>query len=64
MAGSTYIKIPKEFDHPRKLLINIQNFGDSKCFKWCLVRYLHPADRNPRRITKVDQDFAKKHSQN
>ena len=25
---------------------------------------LHPADRNPRRITKVDQDFAKKHSQN
>ena len=23
----------------------------------CLVRYLHPADHNPGRITKADKDF-------
>ena len=28
--------------------------------KWCLVKYLHPADHNPRRITKADKDFAKR----
>ena len=39
-------------------MINIQNTDDNECFKWCLVRYLNPADRNPRRITKADKDFA------
>ena len=28
------------------------------CFM-CLVRYLHPADHNPRRIRKLDEDFGK-----
>ena len=41
-------------------MINIQNTDDNECFKWCLVRYLNPADHNPRRITKVDKDFAKR----
>ena len=27
---------------------------------WCLVKYLKPADHNPRRITKADEDFAKR----
>ena len=36
-------------------MINIQNIDDNECFKWCLVRYLHPADHNSRRITKVDK---------
>ena len=60
LAGSSYIKLPKELDHPRKGLINIQNTDDNECFKWCLVRYLNPADRNPVRITKANEDFAKK----
>ena len=60
LAGSSDIKLPKELDHPRKGLINIQNTDDNECFKWCLVRYLNPADRNPARITKADKDFAKK----
>ena len=60
LAGSSYIKLPKELDHPRKDLINIQNTDDNKCFKWCLVRYLNPADHNPRRNTKADRDFAKR----
>ena len=54
MAGSSYIKLLKELDHARKGLIN------NEWFKWCLVRYLNPADHNPRRITKADKDFAKR----
>ena len=59
LAGSSYIKLPKELDHERKGSINIQNIEDSKCFKWCLVRYLHPSDHNPARITIADKDFLK-----
>ena len=33
LAGSSYIKLPKESDHPRKGLINIQNTDDNECFK-------------------------------
>ena len=33
LAGSSYIKLPKELDHPRKGLINIQNTDDNECFK-------------------------------
>ena len=29
LAGSSYIKSPKELDHPRKWLINIQNIDDN-----------------------------------
>ena len=60
LAGNSYIKLPKELDHPRKELINIQNIDDNECSKWCLVRYLHPPDHNPIRITKSDKYFAKK----
>ena len=28
--------------------------------KWCSVRYLHPTDHNPRRITKVDKIYGDK----
>ena len=35
LAGSSYIKLPKELDDPRKALINIQNIDDNECFKWC-----------------------------
>ena len=53
LAGSSYIKLPKELDNPRKGLINIQNTDDNEC-----CRYLNPADRNPTKITKADQEFA------
>ena len=43
LAGSTYIKLSKELDYPKKRLINIQNIDDNECFKWSLVRYLNPA---------------------
>ena len=60
LAGSSYIKLPKELDHPRKGLINMQNIDDIECFKWCLVRYLNPADHYPARITKAEKYFAKR----
>ena len=60
LAGSSYIKLPKVLHHPRKGLINIQNIDDNECFKWCLVRYLNPANRYPARITKADKNFASK----
>ena len=38
LAGSSSIKLLKEFDHPRRGLTNIRNIDDSECFKWSLVR--------------------------
>ena len=49
----------KEWHHPRKGLINIQNIYDNQCFKWSLVRYLNTADRNEAIITKADKNFSK-----
>ena len=40
-------------------MINIQNIDDNECFKWCLVRYLNPANHNLRKIIKAGKDFAK-----
>ena len=60
LGGSSYIKLPKELDHPRKGLINIQKTDENECYQWCLFRYLNPADHNPRRITKADNNFAKR----
>ena len=60
LAGSSYIKLPKKLDHPRKDLINIQNTDDNECFKWCLVRYLSSADHHLVRIKKADKDFTKR----
>ena len=39
VAGSSYIKLEKEVDHPRKGFINIQNIDNTECLKWSLVRY-------------------------
>ena len=60
LPGSSYFKLPKELDHRRKFLINIQNTNDNECFEWCFFRYLNPADHHLSKITKADKDFAKK----
>ena len=54
------MKLLKELDHPRKGLVNIQDADDNEWFKWCLVKYLNPADCNPARTTKADKNFEKK----
>ena len=42
LAGSSYIKLPKELDYPSKRLINIQNVDENECLK-----YLHSAHHHP-----------------
>ena len=42
-------------------MINIRNIDDNECFKRYLVRYLHPADHHPDRVTKADKDFERKY---
>ena len=59
-AGSSYIKLPKELDHSREELINIENIDDNECFRWSLVRYLNPGYHNQATITKADKKFMKK----
>ena len=39
LAGSSNINLPKELNHPRKGLINIQN-DDNECFKACVPYFL------------------------
>ena len=46
LAGNSYIKLPKELDHPRKVLINVQDIDHNECFKWFLVKYVNSADHN------------------
>ena len=60
LAGSSYVKSPKELDHPRKGLINIQNIDDKECLKCSIVRNLNPANHDPAGITKDEKDFDKK----
>ena len=60
VAENIYIKLPKELDHPRKALISTQIIVENECFKWSIVRYLNPANHNPRRIAKADEKFTKK----
>ena len=60
LAGSSYMKLPRELGHPRKGLIDIQNIDDNECFKWRIVRYLNPANNHSARITKGGKYFAKK----
>ena len=38
LAEISYNQLPKQLDHPRKGLINIQNTDDNECLKWSLVR--------------------------
>ena len=59
LSGISYIKLPKELDHPRKGLINIQSNDDNECFKWHLVRYLNSTDRKLARVAKANKDFGK-----
>ena len=58
LSGSTYVKLPKELNHPMKGLINIQN-DDNNCFLWCHVRHLNWDSKNLWRITKRDIKITK-----
>ena len=47
--GSSYIPLP-DWIKNKKAIVNIQN-KDEKCFLWCILRYLHPIDKNKERLT-------------
>ena len=57
LYGSTYCKLPKEFQHNKKGLINIQN-NDNKCFLWCLVKQLNCNGIKLSRITKKEKEIS------
>ena len=39
LAGSSYVKLPNEFDHPRKgLIFKILMIQNNELFKWSMVR--------------------------
>ena len=59
MTTLCYTKFPKELDHKKKVFINIQNIDNNGYFRWCLVRFLHPVNHNPKGITRPDKDLAK-----
>ena len=51
MRGSAYIPLP-DWIIRKKATVNIRN-TDEKCFLWCVLRYLHPRDKNDFRITDL-----------
>ena len=44
MKGSSYIPLPDWISN-KKAIVNIEN-KDEKCFLWCVLRYLHPKERD------------------
>ena len=53
MRGSSYIPLP-DWIMRKKAIVNIRN-TDEKCFLWCVLRYLHPRDKNDIRLTDLKQ---------
>ena len=51
IKGSSYIPLP-DFIMNKKSIINIQN-KDKKCFRWSILRYLHPIQMNEIRLTEI-----------
>ena len=47
--GSSYILLPQWISN-KKAIVNIKN-KDEKCFLWCILRYLHPKERDEERLT-------------
>ena len=47
--GSSYIPLP-DWIKNKRAIVNIEN-KDEKCFLWCILRYLHPTERDEERLT-------------
>ena len=54
LQDNSYIKLPKELQHPMKGLINIQN-NDNECFRWCHLAYKFPVEIDKYRPSKYKQ---------
>ena len=51
IRGSSYLPLP-DWVMRKKAIINLQN-KDEKCFLWCILRSLHPREKNDYRITDL-----------
>ena len=49
--GSSYIPLP-DWIKNKNAIVNIKN-KDEKCFLWCILRYLHPLNRDEERLTDL-----------
>ena len=49
LRGSTFLPLPSKIS-TKKAVINMKN-NDDQCFKWSVVRALHPVEKNSERIT-------------
>ena len=43
--GSSYIPLPIELQHSRKVLVNLK-IEDNECFRWCQIRHLNPQEND------------------
>jgi hypothetical protein len=53
LRGSSYIPLPQTLAK-KKAIINIKN-DDDKCFLWSILAKLHPADKDPQRVSKYKE---------
>ena len=54
MRGSSYIELPVSIQK-KHACVNVQNFDDDHCFKCAILSALHPAERNPGRLSNYQQ---------
>ena len=52
LKGSSYLPLPSVLEK-KKAIINIKNEKDNECFKWCILRHLHPVIKNPQRVSSL-----------
>ena len=52
-SGASYIPLP-DWIKNKRAVINIQN-NDEKCFMWCILAHLHPAEKDAERVSKYKQ---------
>ena len=57
LSGSSYIPLRKVLNNSMKGLINLKN-KDHKCFMWCHVSLINPANSHPEKINKQDKKIA------
>lgn len=53
LRGRSYIPLPQTLAN-KKAIINVKN-RDNKCFLWSILAALHPADKDPLRVSKCEQ---------
>ena len=53
IRGSSYLPLPGWIMR-KKAIVNIRN-TDEKFFLWCILRYLHPREKNDTRVTDLKQ---------